>query len=136
MSENINIFSKLLLLVKRGGDMPIRGFLSRDKHEEYSEFDYIEVDEDAIQTTGKGIKIKVKTLNELRDADDVIQELREGNIVFIRIKPLMEKDNYELKRAIDKIKKTCRALDGDIAGIDEGYVVVTPAGIMIHKGGS
>ena len=113
--------------------MPIRGFLSKSREYELDEMDYIEVDESATERKDGHLKIKVKTLNEFRDVEDVQQELRNGNIVFVKIKPLRDRDMMELKRAIDKLRKTCVAVDGDIAGIDEDYVVVTPEGVVIHR---
>ncbi len=113
--------------------MPIRGFLSKPKGYELEEMDYIEVDESATEKKEGHLRIKVKTLNEFKDVEEVQQELRKGNIVFVKIKPLKDRDMMELKRAIDKLRKTCIAIDGDIAGIDEDYVVVTPEGVIIHR---
>jgi SepF-like predicted cell division protein (DUF552 family) len=113
--------------------MPIRGFLSKSREYELNEMDYIEVDESATERKEGHLKIKVKTLNEFKDVEEVQQELRNGNIVFVKIKPLRDRDMMELKRAIDKLRKTCVAIDGDIAGIDEDYVVATPEGVVIHR---
>ncbi len=114
--------------------MPIRGFLSRTKEPEYEDFDYIEVDEDVVHEEGGKLLIKVRTLSEFKDVEVIQQDVRSGNIVFVKIKPLKERDMMELKRAIDKLRKTCVALDGDIAGVDEDYIVVTPAGVRVHRG--
>ncbi len=107
--------------------------MSKSRDYELEEMDYIEVDESATERKEGHLKIKVKTLNEFRDVEEVQQELRNGNIVFVKIKPLKDRDMMELKRAIDKLRKTCVAVDGDIAGIDEDYVVVTPEGVVIHR---
>ena len=114
--------------------MPIRGFLSKEKDVEYNDFDYIEIDESATPQNEGHLKIKVKTLNDFKDVEEVQQELRQGNIIFVKIKPLKDRDMLELKRAIDKLRKTCVAVNGDIAGIDEDYIVVTPEGVVIHRG--
>ncbi len=113
--------------------MPIRGFLSRTKEPEFEVFDYIEIDEDTVHDEGGKLLIKVRTLSEFKDVELIQQDVRSGNVVFVRIKPLKERDIMELKRAIDKLKKTCVALDGDIAGIDEDYIVVTPPGVRVHR---
>ena len=44
-----------------------------------------------------------------------------------------EKDIIELKRAINKLKKTCDAIDGDIAGFGEDYIVCCPTFAKIHR---
>ena len=46
---------------------------------------------------------------------------------------MKEKDLVELKRAISKLRKTCEAIDGDIAGFSEDYVVAVPYFAKIHR---
>ena len=52
---------------------------------------------------------------------------------LINIKPLKNKDLVELKRAINKLKKTCDAVGGDIAGFGDDYLVVTPSFASIYR---
>jgi SepF-like predicted cell division protein (DUF552 family) len=52
---------------------------------------------------------------------------------LINIKPLKDKDIVELKRAINKLKKTCDAIEGDIAGVSENMLVVTPSFAHIYR---
>ena len=68
------------------------------------------------------------------DVKDALDALREGyTIALINIKPLRDKDMVELKRAIEKIKKTCDALEGDLAGVSENFIVVTPSFAHIYR---
>ncbi len=46
---------------------------------------------------------------------------------------MKDKDIVELKRAINKLKKTCDAIDGDIAGFGEDWIVVTPSFAEVHR---
>ncbi|MBU0470403.1 MAG: cell division protein SepF [Nanoarchaeota archaeon] len=82
-------------------------------------------------TTKKDEKSKVIVrpfvMEEFEDIKGVLDVLREGStIALINIKPLKEKDLVELKRAISKLRKTCEAIEGDIAGFGEDYVVAVP----------
>ncbi len=95
--------------------------------EEIVELESIELKQDA------KMYVRIITLHEYGDVERAQNELREGNIVWLRIKPLKEKDMIELKRAIDKLKKTIHAINGDIAGVDEDYVILTPEGIRISR---
>ncbi len=52
---------------------------------------------------------------------------------MVNIKPLKEKDLIELKRAINKLKKTADAIDGDIAGFGEDYIVATPSFASVYR---
>ena len=46
---------------------------------------------------------------------------------------LKENDVIELKRSINKLKKTCDAIQGDIAGIGEDWVVVAPSFVEVYR---
>jgi len=52
---------------------------------------------------------------------------------LINIRPLKERDLIELKRAINKLKKTCDAVEGDIAGFGEDYLVAVPNFAQIYR---
>ena len=71
---------------------------------------------------------------DFEDIKHILDSLREGNtIALVNIKQLKDKDLIELKRAISKLKKTCTAIDGDIAGFGDDYIVVTPSFARIYK---
>jgi SepF-like predicted cell division protein (DUF552 family) len=60
--------------------------------------------------------------------------LREGyTIALVNIKPLKDRDLVELKRAVNKLKKTCDAVEGDIAGFGEDWVAITPSFAAIYR---
>ena len=73
-------------------------------------------------------------LEEFEDIKEILDVLREGStIALVNIKPLKDKDLVELKRAVSKLRKTCEAIDGDIAGFGEDYVVAVPYFARIHR---
>jgi len=39
----------------------------------------------------------------------------------------------ELKRVVSKLKKTCDAIEGDIAGFGEDWIVITPSFGEIYR---
>lgn len=100
--------------------------------EHFDEDEYVELDA-VSEDQAEKIKIRVATLNEYGDVEHVQDLLRDGNIVWVKIKPLKEKDMTDLKRAIDRIKKTVRSIEGDVAGIDEDWLVATPHFAHIHR---
>ncbi|MCF7799170.1 cell division protein SepF [Candidatus Woesearchaeota archaeon] len=74
-------------------------------------------------------------ITDFSDVREILDSLRESyTIALINIKPLKEKDLLELKRSINKLKKTCEAIDGDIAGFGDDYIVVTPSFAQIYRG--
>lgn len=100
--------------------------------QEFNE-EYIEL---GAQTSGPKAKIVVRSfvVEDFADIKPALDSLREGyTIALVNIGPLKEKDPIELKRAVGKLKKTCEALEGDIAGFSENWVVVTPGFASVHR---
>lgn len=98
------------------------------------EGDYVEIDSSSISKSKKKVIVKTFFLDEFENVKPILDDLREGDtIALVNIKPLKEKDIIELKRAINKLKKTCDAIEGEIAGFGEDYIVVTPAFAKIHR---
>lgn len=94
---------------------------------EIGEEEFIELDTNEAQLPAGKIPIKVDRLEDFSDTDRIQKTIRDGAIVLVKIKGLRNKDISELKRAIDKLRKTTIAINGDIAGIDEDFIVVTPS---------
>lgn len=101
--------------------------------EEFGE-EYIEIDTG--KELGKKAKIVVKpfVIRDFADIRDCLDALREGyTIALINIKPLKDRDIVELKRVVNKLKKTCDAIEGDIAGFGEDWIVVTPSFAQVFR---
>jgi SepF-like predicted cell division protein (DUF552 family) len=97
------------------------------------EEEFVEIDPSAIAEE-KVINVRVEKLQDFVDADRIQQLVREGNVVFVKIKDLRSKDISELKRAVERLKKTCMAMNGDIIGVDEDFLVLTPQFARIYRG--
>lgn len=109
---------------------------AKDDFGDEGEEEYLELDTDAPTVGGRRTKILVRpfVLEDFSDVKPIIESLREGyTICLVNIRPLKAKDVVELKRAINKLKKTCDALSGDIAGFSEEWVVVTPGFAEVHR---
>ena len=97
------------------------------------EHEYVELDTKHSEAKGKVI-IRPFTIEDFADIKNILDVLREGNTVaLVNIKPLKERDLIELKRAINKLKKTTDAIEGDIAGFDDNWIVVAPSFAQIHR---
>lgn len=95
--------------------------------------EYVEVGHEAAGDRGK-VVVRPFMLDDFEDVRQILDSLREGyTIALINIKPLKEKDLVELKRAINKLKKTCDAIEGDIAGFGEDYIVAVPSFAQIYR---
>lgn len=116
-------------------------FFSKLK-EKFSGPKYEEMEQDSgyveLENDGEAAKSKVLVrpfqLEDFDDVKPVLDSLREGyTIALVNIKPLKDKDLVELKRAINKLKKTADAIEGEIAGFGEDYLVVTPSFASIYR---
>ncbi len=99
---------------------------------EVDEEQFLELNHEGVPNID-AIPIRIAHVNDYGDIDLVQKSLREGNIVFAKIKTLKEKDMSELKRAIERLRKTVTALNGDIAGVDENYIIATPSFARIDR---
>jgi len=110
-----------------------KGFSSVLNDEEIGD-EYLEIDLGQEEREKNKVLVKLFVLKNYEEVNEILNALREGyTIAIIDIKVLRQKDSIELKRAISKIKKTCDALEGSIAGFGENMVIVTPSFAKIHK---
>ncbi|MBS3135713.1 cell division protein SepF [Candidatus Woesearchaeota archaeon] len=97
--------------------------------------DYVELDagEKGSDITSK-VMVRPFVLEDFESIKEILDSLREGHtIALINIKALKEKDMVELKRAINKLKKTCDAIDGDLAGFGDDWIAAVPSFARIHR---
>ncbi len=108
---------------------------SSDYPDEYGE-DYLDIDtEQHADKSKQKIVVKPFVINEFNDVKAPLEALREGfTIALINIGPIRNVDIVELKRVVNKLRKTCEAIEGDIAGFDENWLIVTPSFAQIHRG--
>lgn len=109
------------------------------KQEEASEDkpDFIELQPAAGDLSGAKLVVKYFTLTDFAETKDILDSLRDGyTIAFIKIRPLKERNLNELRRAIDKIKKTCFALEGEVVGLEEDWILAAPSYVKVFRGSS
>ncbi|MBS3152987.1 cell division protein SepF [Candidatus Woesearchaeota archaeon] len=118
----------------------IKGIFKKD--EEGMELDedlgeeYVELTHADNKRSKARVTVRPFIVEDFTDIKPILDSLREGvTIALVNIRPLKEKDIIELKRAVSKLKKTCDAINGDIAGFGEDWVVVTPSFAQIFRTG-
>jgi len=111
--------------------MPVKKFLDKIKSKGLGKDEFVEVEEKVEE--GK-VKVRIESLRDYSDTDRVQELIRDGNVVFLRIKDLRQKDITELKKSVDKLRKTCVAMNGDIIGVNEDFLVITPKFAKIYRG--
>jgi len=104
----------------------------KERSLEEDEGEFIEIQGPGEEQTR--LNIRIESLNDYRDVENVQRHLREGNIIFLRIKRMRERDMGELKRCIERLRRTSLAMNGDIIGVDEDYIILTPPSVSIYRG--
>lgn len=105
-----------------------------DVDTDYVEEEYVELDNVSSDDKHSKVIVRPFVINDFSDVKPILDAMRQGaTIGLINIKPLKSKDLVELKRAINKIKKTCDAINGDIAGFGDDYLVVAPSFAEIYR---
>ena len=122
----MSFFSKLKDTLLSGGE-------NSKVIKEAEEEGYVELGAKEGESESK-IIVRPFVLQDFESIKFILEALREGHtIALINIKPLKEKDLVELKRAINKLKKTCDALEGDIAGFGDDWIAAVPSFAKIHR---
>lgn len=111
----------------------MRGSSSDFDVPEDGEEGYVELSTDHEGSHNK-VVVRPFVLEDFADTKLILDALREGyTIALINIKPLKDQDLVELKRAINKLKKTADAIEGDIAGFGEDWLCICPSFAKIHR---
>ncbi len=101
---------------------------------EAEEEGYVELGTDESGEAGAKVTVRPFVIDDFESIKPILDSLREGRtIALINIKPLKDKDIVELKRAINKIKKTTDAIEGDIAGFGDNWIAAVPSFAHIYR---
>ena len=110
-------------------------FSGKQTTDEFTD-DFVEISSRPVDKSGKAkVVVRPFIVEDFADVKPALDALREGyTVALINIKPLKDKDLVELKRAVSKLKKTCEAIEGDIAGFGEDWIVAAPSFAQIYRG--
>jgi len=79
------------------------------------------------------VYLKAMPLRAFEDIDAVKREVKEGNILILKVSPLARKSIDDVKRAIGELLEFTQLVGGDIARLGEERVVVTPSFVRIWR---
>ncbi|MBC8520458.1 MAG: cell division protein SepF [Candidatus Syntrophoarchaeum sp.] len=102
-----------------------------------NEADYLDLDIEEYEEGLKGeesVKMYIKTaeLTGLYDIPELKKEIYAGNMLILDISRARQ-DKVLVEKAIKDLKMAALDVGGDIAGISDDQVVVTPMGIKIER---
>ena len=79
------------------------------------------------------LNIRIDYLNDMGDVERIAGLVKQGNIMFLKIKELQKKDIGLLQTTVQKMKRTCSQFGWDVVGLEDGYLIVTPAFAKIER---
>jgi SepF-like predicted cell division protein (DUF552 family) len=120
----------MIAILNRGGNMAIKDIVGKFRD---GEDDYIELDMTEEEKANRKLLIEVERLENYNDSDRLQKKVREGSVLVVKIRDLRSRDLEELKRAVEKLKKTCLAIGGDIAGLGEDWLILAPSSARVHR---
>ncbi len=119
-------------IFKRLSNSLKKGIGSDDYEIPVESSDYIQVEPE--ERSRSKVVVRPFILEDFEDVKPVLDALREGyTIALVNIRSLRDRDLVELKRAVNKLKKTCDAIDGDLAGFGDDWVAAVPSFAGIHR---
>jgi uncharacterized protein len=77
--------------------------------------------------------LKAMPLKELSDLEGIEKEVKNGNIIILRVTPLASKSIDEVKSAVNQLYEFAESIGGDIARLGEERVVICPKNIRIWR---
>ena len=110
--------------------MDLAKFLKRDANEVE---DYTELQMEEKASEPSVMKVVVDKLESYASVDKIMRHVRNGNIVIVKIKDLKDTNMDELKHAVGKIRNSSVNLDGDVAGVGDEWLIVTPSTVRIQR---
>lgn len=77
--------------------------------------------------------LKAVPLKELTDLENIKNEVKNGNIIILRVTPLANKSIDEVKSAVNELYEFTESIGGDIARLGEERVVICPKNMRIWR---
>ena len=77
--------------------------------------------------------VKALPLKEYNDLEKIKAELRDGNVLIVKLTPLAVSSIEAVKDAIEELKAFVETIGGDIARLGEERIVLTPPTIKIWR---
>jgi SepF-like predicted cell division protein (DUF552 family) len=77
--------------------------------------------------------LKAMPLRDVSDLEEIKKEVKNGNVLILRITPLASKSIEGVKRAVNELYEFAESIGGDIARLGEERVVICPQNIRIWR---
>ena len=77
--------------------------------------------------------LKAMPLRDLADLENIKAEVKNGNIIILKITPLANKSVADVSKAVNELYDFTESIGGDIARLGEERIVICPPKIRIWR---
>ena len=77
--------------------------------------------------------LKAMPLRDLGDLENIKTEVKNGNIIILRVTPLASKSIEDVKNAVNDLFQFAESIGGDIARLGEERIVICPKTVRIWR---
>jgi len=98
--------------------------------EEYEELDLSEYEAE-IESEGTTY-IKVAEVTGINEIPEIRRQIYEGNIVIADV-AYIKHDKLTFERVLKDLRLLAEDVNGDIVGLGEDYIIITPTGIKVDR---
>jgi len=98
--------------------------------EEYEELDLSEYEAE-IESEGTTY-IKVAEITGINEIPEIRRQIYEGNIVIADV-AYVKHDKLNFERILKDLRLLAEDVNGDIVGLGEDYIIITPTGIKVDR---
>ncbi|MHC1624611.1 MAG: cell division protein SepF [Methermicoccaceae archaeon] len=100
------------------------------------EDDFVEISThetaEMIESAPASMYVKIADLVSLNDISEVKRQVYENNVVIVNMGP-MGSDKLARERIIRDLKSIVEDVGGDIVGIGDGQLILTPSGVKVDR---
>jgi hypothetical protein len=97
---------------------------------------YVDLEKYTESTSGKNaparMHVRVGEIQRYEDLKEFTDYVYGGNVLILDFSPIAEEEVI-LKRITNDLKKLAGEIDGDIAGIGNNLMILSPAGVKIDR---
>ncbi len=107
-------------------------FFRKDKVE-VEEYEELDLSEYEAEITGEGVTyIKVAEVTGINEIPEIRRQIYNGNIVIADI-AFIKHDKWIYERVLKDLRQLATDVKGDIVGLGEDYIIITPTGIKVDR---
>lgn len=106
---------------------------SKDENASLADQEFVDLRDHEAPTTDEGaFNVRVAEMHDVEDLKALSGLVYQGDMLLIDVSPL-EGDEIALQRVTKEFKKIAQDVDGDVAGVGDDLLLVSPTGVKVDR---